>query len=67
MGKQNSKTIVINIFGNLGKKKLPILLLAPIFRKHVKDVVMIVANAYCLACQLKRAWIFANSIKNLEF
>ena len=50
LGKQNSKTIVINTFGNLSKEELPTSLLTSIFGKDVKDVAMIGANAYCLAC-----------------
>ena len=67
MGKQNSKIVIINTLGNLGKKKLPTLTLASIFRKDVKDDAMIDADVYHLACQLKRAQVFAISIKDLEF
>ena len=67
MGKQNSKTIVINIFGNSGKEELPTSILAPTFGKDVEDIAMIGADAYCLACQLKGAQVFAISIRDLEF
>ena len=67
IGKQNSKTVVINTLGNSSKEELAILLLAPTFRKNVEDVVMIDADAYCLACQLKRAQVFAISIRVLKF
>ena len=67
ISKQNSKTVVINNFENLGKKKLSISKLAPIFGKNVKNIVIIGANAYCLACQLKKTQVFTISIKNLEF
>lgn len=50
MDKQNSKTIVINIFGNLKKKDWPNLILAPSFEKNKKDNVIIDADAYSLAC-----------------
>ena len=67
MGKQNSKTVVINIFSNSGKKKLPIATLLLIFEKDVEDVAMISANVYGLVCQLKRAQVFAIFIKNLKY
>ena len=67
IGKQNSKTVVINTFGNSGKEKLLISRLAPTFRKNVENVAMISADAYCLAYQLKEAQVFAISIKNLKF
>ena len=46
---------------------MPTSILAPTFRKDVKDVAMIDANAYYLACQLKWAQIFAIFIRDLEF
>ena len=67
MDKQNSKTVVINTFSNLGKEKLPTSTLAPTFRKNVEDIAMIDANAYFLAYQLKKAQVFAISIRDLEF
>ena len=66
IGKQNSKTAVINILGNLGKKELPNSTLALTFRKSVEDVTMIGVDAYCLACQLKEAQVFAISIRDVE-
>ena len=50
MGKQNSKTVVINTLGNSGKKELPTSTLAPTFGKDIEDVAMIGADAYRLAC-----------------
>ena len=55
IGKQNSKTVVIDTLGNSGKEELLTSTLTPTFGKDVEDVVMIDANAYCLACQLKGA------------
>ena len=48
MGKENPKTVVFNTFGNLGKKELPNSLLAPTFRKDIKNIVIISTNTYCL-------------------
>ena len=50
ISKENSKTVVINTFGNLSKKELPTSTLAPIIRKDIEDVAIIEANTYCLAC-----------------
>ena len=50
MSKQNFKTVVINIFGNKSKEKLPTSRLAATFGKNVKDITIIGANAYYLAC-----------------
>ena len=58
MEKQNSKIILINTFGNLGKKELSTSTLVPILGKDVKDVAIIDVDAYHLAWQLKRAQIF---------
>ena len=55
IGKQNSKTVVINTPGNSGKEEFPTSILAPTFGKDVEDVAMIGTDAYCLACQLKEA------------
>ena len=55
ISKQNSKTVVINILGKLGKKELPTSSLAPAFRRNVKDIAMIDTDVYHLACQLKGA------------
>ena len=55
IGKQNSKTIVINTLENSSKEELPTSTLASTFGKDVEDVVIISADAYCLACQLKGA------------
>ena len=65
--KQNSKTVVINTLSNSDKEELPTSILAPIFGKNVENVAIIGADAYCLACQLKGAQVFAIFIKNLEF
>ena len=46
---------------------MPTLILAPTFEKNVEDITMIGADAYHLACQLKRAQVFPIFIKNLEF
>ena len=46
---------------------MPTSILAPTFEKNVKDIAMISADAYCLACQLKSAQVFAISIRDLEF
>ena len=54
MSKQNSKTVVINALGNLGKKELSNSTITLIFGKNVKDIIIIDANTYSLACQLKR-------------
>ena len=67
IGKQNFKTVIINIFGNLSKKELPSSTLAPTFGKNVEDVAMIGINVYHLACQLKRAQVFTFSMRNLKF
>ena len=48
IGKQNSKIVIINIFGNLSKKKLLTSILALIFEKNVEDIAIIDANAYYL-------------------
>ena len=41
--------------------------LALVFRKDVEYIAIIDANAYYLACYLKKAQIFAISIRDLEF
>ena len=53
INKQNSKTVVINTFGNLGKEELPNSILKPTFKKDIKDVIIISADAYHLVCLLK--------------
>ena len=50
MDKQNSKTVVINIFSNLGKKELLTSILAPTLEKHGKIIRIIGVDAYCLVC-----------------
>ena len=55
MGKQNSNIVVINILGNLNKKKLPFSTLASTFGKDVEGIPMIGVDAYCLIFQLKKA------------
>ena len=67
MEKQNSKTVVINTFGNSDKEKLLTSTLAPTFEKNVEEVAMIGADAYRLTCQLKGAQVFAIFIRDLEF
>ena len=46
---------------------MPTLTLAATFEKDIKDIVMIYADAYYLAYQLKKAQVFAISIRDLEF
>ena len=65
--KQYLKTVVINTFGNSGKKELHTSTLAPTFEKNVEEVAIIGADAYRLACQLTRAQVFAIFIRGLEF
>ena len=67
MEKQSFKIVVINIFGNLGKKELSNSTLALTFGKNIEDIAIIGANVYCLACQLKKTQVFAISIRDLEF
>ena len=67
IGKQNSKIVIFNTFGNSGKEELPTSTLATIFEQDVENVAMIDADAYRLACQLKRAQVFAILMKDLEF
>ena len=55
MGKQNSKTVIINTFGNSSKEELLTSILAPTFGKDVENVVIIVIDVYCLVSLLKRA------------
>ena len=48
--KQNLKTVVINILGNLSKKELPNSILVLTLRKNIKNIAIIGANVYYLAC-----------------
>lgn len=67
MSKWNFQIVVINTLDNLAKKELPISTLASTFKKNVEIVAIIIADAYYLAYWLKKAQIFAFSIKDLEF
>lgn len=57
---------MINFLEILVEKELTISTLAVSFRKDVIDIAIIGSDAYCLACQLKKAQVFAVSMKNLE-
>ena len=46
---------------------MPTSILAPTFRKEIEDIIIIGADEYYLGCQLKKAQVFAISIKDLEF
>lgn len=70
INKPNLKTIIISILGNSGKKILPISTLKtkvsiPI-TKFV-DIAMIGSNTYCIVCRLKKARVFAISMRNLRY
>lgn len=70
MDKWKPKTVVISILDYFKGEKFQI------FRPKIKvstlatkdrDVAMISTVVYCTACKLKKAQIFAISIKNLEY
>lgn len=67
MSKQNFEIVVMNTFDNMGKAKLLILTLVLTFRKNIKDIAMIDGDAYHLAWRLKKAQVFAISMRDLEF
>ena len=52
---------------NLGKEDLPISIPIPTLDKSLVDVAMIDADAYRAICNLKRAQVFAISMRDLEF
>ena len=67
ISKQNSKTVVINIFSNFSKKEIPLLSLAIRFKKNVKNLEIIGTNAYYIVCQLNKTQVFNISKKFLKF
>ncbi len=67
MQKQKPETVVISLLDNSVKKDM---LISPqTLTLDIKEVniTMIGADAYCVACRLKRAQIFAVSMRNLEY
>ena len=70
MAKSNNKIVVISILDNSEKKSLlistPEIMISILSTKEV-DIAMISANAYSTACKLKKARVFAVSIKDLEY
>lgn len=70
IAKLNYKTVVISILDNFRKKGLPILILeikASILNNKKIDVIIIDINTYWIACKLKKAQVFAVSIRDLEY
>ncbi len=67
MQKQNSETVVVSLLDNFGKKDMLIPpRTSPLSIKKV-DIAMIGADAYRTACRLKRAQVFAVSMRDLEY
>lgn len=70
MAKLNHKIIVISILNNSKKKGLPILIpetkISILNTKEVY-VVIIDADTYRTTCKLKKARVFAISMRNLEY
>lgn len=70
IAKSNHKIIVISTLVNFGKQGLPILILKTkisIFDTKKIDSTIIGADAYWIACKLKKTWLFAISIKDLKY
>ncbi len=67
MQKQKSETVVVSLLDNSGKKDMPIPPQTPPLSTKKVDVAMIDADAYRTACRLKKAQIFAVSMKDLEY
>ena len=67
MDKQKPETVVISSLNYSGIEGLPIPTRTSILGTKEVDIVMIGADAYCTACKLKGAQIFAISIRDLEY
>ena len=67
MDKQKRKTIFISSLDNSGIEGLPIPIQVTTLGTSKIDVVIIGAHGYCVACKLKRAWVFAISMRDLEY
>lgn len=69
MDKSKPKIVFSSTLNYFEKKRLPILILeakVSIFATKEVNIAMIGANAYCMACKLKKTQIFAASIRDLE-
>lgn len=67
MNKQKLKIVVISFFDNSGIKNLLILILTSILDTKKVSIAIIDIDAYCAIYKLKRAQVFAMSIKDLEY
>ena len=65
--KRKLKTIVISLLDNSSKKNMPILLRIPKIGTKKANVAMIGEDTYCTTCRLKRAQVFAISMKDLKY
>lgn len=67
MGKLKPKTIIINTLNHSKKERLLILTPETILATKEVNVTMIDMDTYYIACKLKRAQVFAISMKDLEY
>ena len=67
MDKRKPETIVISSLDNSGIEGLPTLTRVSTLGTNKVDIAMIGADAYCTTCKLKRAQIFAVSMRDLEY
>lgn len=67
ISKQKLKIVVISSLDNLDKEDFKLIsTLISIFGTNIFDIVIIDADTHYLACKLKRAQVFAVSIRDLE-
>ena len=70
IGETNSRKAIISNLKNSNKKELPVSILATktlkLKTKNI-NIAIIGANAYCIAYYLKRAQVFAISMRNIQY
>lgn len=65
-----ARKIIISSLNSFDKKKLPISILAIKklnFKAKNANITMVKANQYYIVCYLKKAQVFAISIKNIQY
>ena len=67
IGKQKSKTVIINSVNNLSKKNFLISTYRLTCDIHVVNITIIDVDTYYSTCKLKIPQVFTISMKNLEF
>ena len=70
LGETSSRKAIISSLDSLDKKELPVPIPATIKSESKAkdiDIAMIGSDAYCAACRLKRAQVFAVSMKDISY